>query len=78
MFIEKDLGNPDINLLQCIMIFEADWQLILKWHSSYGFLPRTEKANTLTLDQGSGRKGRSAIDQAMQLVAESELVCLNQ
>jgi len=33
MFSEKDLHNPDLNLLHCIMIFEADWQLLLKWHS---------------------------------------------
>jgi len=78
MFIKKDLGNPDLNLLRCIMIFEADWQLLLKWHSSYGFLPRTENAHTLTPDQGGGRKGRSAIDQALQLVAESEIVRMNQ
>jgi len=57
MFIEKDLGNLDLNLLRCIMIFEADWQLLLKWHSSYGFLPQTEHAHTLTPDQGGGRKG---------------------
>jgi len=30
MFIEKELGNPDLNRLRCIMIFEADWQLLLK------------------------------------------------
>jgi len=78
MFLEKDLGNPDINLLRCIMIFEANWQLVLKWHSSYGFLPCTENAHTLTLDQGSGQKEQSAINQALQLIAKSELVCLNQ
>jgi len=60
------------------MIFEADWQLVLKWHSSYGFLPKAEQANTLTPDQGGGRKGRSAIDQALQQVAETEIINLNQ
>jgi len=39
MFIKKELGNPDLACLHCIMIFEADWQLLLKWHSLYGFLP---------------------------------------
>jgi len=34
LFIEKELGNPDLNWLCCIMLFEADWQLLLKWHSS--------------------------------------------
>jgi len=78
MFIEKELGNPDLQRLQCLMIFEADWQLVLKWHSSYGFLPKAKQANTLTPDQGGGRKGRSAIDQALQQVAETEIINLNQ
>jgi len=54
MFIKKDLGNPDLNLLQCIMIFEADWQLLLKWHSSYLFLPKSKQAHALTPAQGGG------------------------
>jgi len=78
MFIEKEMGNPDIEQLRCIMIFEADWQLLLKWYSLYGFLPITEKAGTLAVEQGGGRKGRSAIDQAMQQVLETELVHLKQ
>ncbi len=78
MFIEKDLGNPALNLLRCIMIFEADWQLLLKWHSSYGFLPKSEQANALSPAQGGGRKGRSAIDQATQQVVETEIIQLNQ
>jgi len=57
VFIEKELGNPDLNRLRCIMLFEADWQLLLKWHSSYGFLPKSEHAETLTPVQGGGRKG---------------------
>jgi len=78
LFIEKELGNPDLNRLRCIMLFEADWQLLLKWHSSYGFLAKSETANTLTPVQGGGRKGRSAIDQATQQVIETELIKLNQ
>jgi len=77
MFIEKDLGNPDLNLLRCIMIFEADWQLLLKWHSSYGFLPKSEQAKALTPAQGGGRKGCSAIDQATQQVIDTEIIKLN-
>ncbi len=78
MFIEKDLGNPDLNRLRCIMIFEADWQLLLKWHSAKGFLPKSKARNTLTSVQGGGRKGSSAIDQATQQVVEQELLHLNQ
>ncbi len=78
MFIEKEMGNPDIKRLRCTMIFEADWQLLLKWHLSYGFLPVTEKAGTLAVAQGGSRKGQSAIDQATQQVLETELVHLKQ
>jgi len=77
MFIEKELGNPDINCLQCIMLFKADWQLLVKWHSSYGFLPVTELAGTLADLQGGGQKRWSAIDQATQQVVETETICLN-
>jgi len=78
IFIEKDLGNPDLQCLRCLMIFEANWQLLLKWHSSYGFLPKAETAQTLTPTQGGGCKGRSTTDQALQQVAEMELVRLQQ
>jgi len=43
VFIKKEIGNPNLQKLCCIMIFEANWQLLLKWHSLYGFLPQTEK-----------------------------------
>jgi len=56
------------------MLFEADWQLLLKWHSSYGFLPKSETNHALTDAQGGGRKGRSAIDQATQQVIETEVI----
>jgi len=60
------------------MIFEADWQLLLKWHSSYGFLLKTEAAGTLGYLQGGGRKGRSAINQAAQQIVETEIIHLHQ
>ena len=60
------------------MIFEADWQLLLKWHTSYGFLPKSEATGNLTAAQGGGRKGQSAIDQATQQIIETELIKLDQ
>jgi len=60
------------------MIFEANWQLLLKWHSLYGFLPKSELAQTLTLAQGGGHKGCSAIHQATQQIIKTELITLNQ
>jgi len=78
MFIEKELGNPDINCLRCIMLFEADWQLLLKWYSSYGFLPATEKAGESAIKQSGGWKGWSAINQATQQIVETKSIHLNQ
>jgi len=60
------------------MIFEADWQLLLKWHLLYGFLPKSKNVKTLTPAQGGGWKGRSAIDQATQQVIKSEIITLHQ
>jgi len=78
IFIEKELGNLSMDRLWCIMIFEADWQLLLKWHLSYGFLPKTEQAGMLVHTQGGGQKGRSAIDQAMQHIVENKIIHLCQ
>jgi len=78
IFIEKELGNPHLDRLRCIMIFEANWQLLLKWYSSYGFLPKTEEAGTLVYEQGGGCKGRSAIDQAAQQIIKTEVIHLRQ
>jgi len=78
MFIEKEAGNPDINHLRCIMLFEADWQLLLKWYSSYGFLPATEHAGALANEQGGSRKGRSTINQATQQIVETKSIHLKQ
>jgi len=78
MFIEKEMGNPNINCLHCIMLFEADWQLLLKLHSSYGFLLVTELAGMLAKEQGRCHKGRSTIDQATQQIVETEIMHLNQ
>jgi len=76
IFIEKELGNPSIDHLRCIMIFEADWPLLLKWHSSYGFLPKMEHTGTLVYAQGGGRKGHSAINQVVQQIVENKIVHL--
>jgi len=60
------------------MLFKTDWQLLLKWHLSQGFLPKSKAAQTLTLVQGGSCKGHSAIDQATQQVVEMELICMDQ
>jgi len=42
MFLEKEPGNPRIDKLRTLHLFEADYNLLLKWYSSMGFLPQAE------------------------------------
>jgi len=60
------------------MVFEAEWQLLLKWHLAYGFLPKSKHHHTLTPLQGGRCKGQSTIDQATQQIVEMELIQFNQ
>jgi len=68
MYLEKKPGHPSIDSLRTLHMFEADYNLLLKWHSSLGFMPKSEKHNRLLDSQGGGRAGRSAIDLACKKV----------
>jgi len=73
MFLEKDIGNPQINRLRTLHIIEADYNLLLKWFGAHGFLAKSEYADRLTDAQGGGRKGRSAIDLACKIVVDYDV-----
>jgi len=45
LLLEKDAGNPQIDRLHTIHLYEADYNLILKWFSSQGFILKSEKAH---------------------------------
>jgi len=63
MYLKKT-GNPQIDLLCTLHLFEADYNLLLKWHSSKGFMAKAEDHHTLHDSQGGRQPGRSAIDLA--------------
>jgi len=42
LLLEKDQGNPQIDRLRTIHLYEADYNLLLKWFSSKGFILRSE------------------------------------
>jgi len=44
-YLEKKPGHPFIDALQMLHLFEADYNLLLKWHSSLGFMSKSEKNN---------------------------------
>jgi len=76
MYLEKKPGNPRIDLLRTLHLFEADYNLLLKWHSSKGFMTKAEHNNTLQDNQGGGRPGRSAIDLACKKMVIFDYVYL--
>jgi len=49
-------------------LFEANYIVPLKWHSSLGFMPKSEKANWIHNSQGGSCAGCSAIDLACKQV----------
>jgi len=68
MYLEKKPGNPMIDSLRTLHLFEADYNLLLKWHSSQGFMPKSETHHRILESQGGGRAGHSAIDLACKKV----------
>jgi len=54
MYLEKKPGNLRIDLLRTLHLFEADYNLLLKWHSSKGFMTKAERNHTLQDNQGGG------------------------
>jgi len=49
-------------------LYEANYNLLLKWFSSQGFIIKSEQATQITDNQGGGRPGRSTIDLALTKV----------
>jgi len=69
MYLEKKPGHPSIDSLCTLHLFEADYNLLLKWHSSLGFTPKSEKHDRILDSQGGGSAGQSEIDLACKKVA---------
>lgn len=72
-FIEKTPGVPLINKLRVIHLYEADWNLILKFFLSYKLTHLACKDKTVTQEQAGGRLGRSASDMATKTIITHEL-----
>jgi len=68
-FIEKEMGQPQINKLWALHLIKADYNLLLKWFGPKGFIKRSEDIHQLMDSQGGGRCSRSAIDLACKKVA---------
>jgi len=54
LLLEKDAGDPKIDCLCTINLYKADYNLLLKWFSSKGFIIHSEKVQHITDSQGGG------------------------
>ncbi len=65
LLLEKDPGNPQIDQLRTIHLYEAGYNLLLKWFLSKGFILQSKTKHRINDNQGGGHPGRSAIDLAI-------------
>jgi len=54
LLLEKDIGDPKIDRLCTIHLYEADYNLLLKWFSSQGFILHSKQVHHITDNQGGG------------------------
>lgn len=67
-FLEKIPGTPLIDKLRVIHLYEADWNLILKYFIAHKLLKTAAHHKTIATEQSGGRPNRSAIDEATKTV----------
>jgi hypothetical protein len=75
-FIEKIPGNPRIEKLRVIHIYEADWNLLLKYFICYKVHGAACKAQTVQPEQTGGRPGKSSAHTAAITTITSETILL--
>jgi hypothetical protein len=72
-FIEKIPGTPLLDKLRVIHIYEADWNLILKYFISFTLTNKACYEKTTTDEQAGGRKDKCANDMATNTVMTHEI-----
>jgi hypothetical protein len=76
IFIEKIKGTPRIEKLRVIHIYEADWNLLLKYFIAYKLHGTACREKTVQEEQSGGRPGKCAAHSATTSVITTETVCL--
>jgi hypothetical protein len=73
LFLEKIPGTPLIEKLRVIHIYEADWNLILKFFFSYKLTHTACEQKTVSPEQAGSRLCHSASDMATKTVITHEI-----
>jgi hypothetical protein len=77
-FLEKIPNKPLIDKLRVIHIYEADWNLILKYFIAHRLTHIACQSNTVSPKQAGGRRCRSASDMASKTIINHEICRLQQ
>ena len=72
-FLEKIPGQPLINKLRVIHIYEADWNYILKYFTANQLLRTATKEKATMKEQAGGRPGNNSITMAVQTTIVFEI-----
>jgi hypothetical protein len=72
-FIEKIPGQPLLDKLRVIHIYEADWNLILKYFLASQLTRTACHEKTVTVEQAGGRLGRCSSDMATKTILTHEI-----
>jgi hypothetical protein len=72
-FIEKVPGLPLLDKLRVIHLYEADWNLIIKYFFSHQLTHLACKDKTVSPEQAGGRCGRSASSMATKTIITHEI-----
>jgi hypothetical protein len=75
-FLEKLPGNPLIEKLRVIHIYEADWNFLNRYFAAYKVSKLASREGTTTVEQGGGRPGRSSAEVATNTVLTYEIIRL--
>jgi hypothetical protein len=73
LFLEKTPGLPLLDKLRVIHIYEADWNLILKYFLACQLTKTACTENTVTVEQAGGRCNRSSSAMATKTVITHEI-----
>jgi hypothetical protein len=75
-FLEKLPGRPLLDKLRVIHLYEADWNLILKFFIAYQLNTIACQEKTVAIEQAGGRPGRTAEATAAATVLFNEIILL--
>jgi hypothetical protein len=75
-FLEKLPGRPLLEKLRVIHLYEADWNLLLKYFIAYKLNITACREQTVAPEQAGGRPGKNACDTAAATVITNEIIML--